>query len=61
MISEIPIVSSIPTDQFPTPAKRPHNSRVDCSKITGAFGIKPDNWQESLGEMLDELRGECVT
>ena len=43
--------------EYPTPAKRPYNSRLDCSKITKVFGIEPDNWQESLGEMLDEMKG----
>lgn len=61
MISEIAIVNAISTEQYPTPAKRPHNSRLDCSKIRGVFGIEPDNWQSSLGEMLDEIRREGVT
>lgn len=61
MIPEIPIVNAISTEQYPTPAKRPHNSRLDCSKIAKVFGIEPDNWQASLGEMLDEIKRESVT
>ena len=60
MISGNPIVNAISTEQYPTPAKRPHNSRLDCSKIVKVFGIEPDNWQASLGEMLDEIRRESV-
>ena len=56
MISSLPTVNSITTEEYPTPAKRPYNSRLDCSKITKVFGIEPDNWRESLGEMLDEMR-----
>jgi len=60
MISESPIVNSIATEQYPTPAKRPHNSRLDCSKIKKVFGIEPDNWKASLGEVLDEVKRECL-
>ena len=61
MIAQNPIVNAISTEQYPTPAKRPHNSRLDCSKITKIFGIEPDNWQTSLGDMLDEIKRESVT
>ena len=61
MIAQNPVVNAISTEQYPTPAKRPHNSRLDCSKITQVFGIEPDNWQASLGEMLDEIKRESVT
>ena len=61
MISRDPIVNAISTEQYPTPAKRPHNSRLDCSKIKDVFGIEPDDWRRSLGEMLDEIKGESVT
>lgn len=57
MIPEIPIVNSISTEEYPTSAKRPQNSRLDCSKIKNIFGIEPDHWQASLGEMLDEIKG----
>ena len=61
MIAKNPVVNAISTEQYPMPAKRPHNSRLDCSKITKVFGIEPDDWQASLGEMLDEIKRESVT
>lgn len=61
MIVKNPVVNAISTEQYPMPAKRPHNSRLDCSKITKVFGIEPDDWQASLGEMLDEIKRESVT
>lgn len=60
MISCPPTVNAISTDEYPTPASRPHNSKLDCSKITRVFGIAPDNWQASLGEVLDEIGREGV-
>lgn len=57
LISSTPMVNAIATEQYPTPAKRPYNSRLDCSKIAEVFGIEPDNWHQKLGEMLDEING----
>jgi dTDP-4-dehydrorhamnose reductase len=45
-------VAPIPTDQYPTPAKRPANSALDCSLIEERFGIRPRPWQESLARMM---------
>lgn len=56
-ISSTTTVNAIATEQYPTPAKRPHNSRLDCSKIKETFGIEPDDWHQSLEEMLNEIRG----
>ena len=60
IISTTPTVSAIATEQYPTPAKRPHNSRLDCSKIKETFGIEPDDWHESLEEMLNEIKGASL-
>lgn len=48
-------VEGIPTSEFPTPAKRPANSRLDCSAIESKFGIKRPRWKASLAEVLREL------
>ncbi len=48
-------VAPIPSDAYPTPAARPHNSRLDCSKLVDTFGIKLPSWQEGLKEALDTL------
>ncbi|MDB3918770.1 dTDP-4-dehydrorhamnose reductase [Luminiphilus sp.] len=55
IITESPRVCDICAADFPTPAVRPMNSRLDCSKLQSAFGIEPDDWKRSLGLMLDEL------
>jgi dTDP-4-dehydrorhamnose reductase len=48
-------VEPIPTAQYPTPAKRPANSVLDCSLFTSAFGIEPRPWRESLAEVMQGL------
>lgn len=48
ILAEHPRLSSIPTSAYPTPAKRPANSRLDCSKIENQFGIKPSDWNAAL-------------
>jgi len=48
----------IPTSDYPTPAKRPLNSRMDLTKLETALNIKMPNWQSqlelTLGEYLDK-------
>ncbi|WP_434931425.1 dTDP-4-dehydrorhamnose reductase [Shewanella sp. HL-SH5] len=41
-------VKPITTLDYPTPAKRPANSRLNCDKIQNAFGIKQSDWQVAL-------------
>lgn len=56
MISKNILVNRITSKEFPTQAKRPLNSRLDCAKISSVFGVEPDDWYQSLSDMLDELR-----
>lgn len=51
---KVPVVLPIPTEQYPTPAQRPRNSRLDCRKFTEAFGVALRPWQESLVRTLAE-------
>ncbi|WP_172567458.1 dTDP-4-dehydrorhamnose reductase [Vibrio fluvialis] len=48
VLAKQPKIASIPTSAYPTPAKRPANSRLDCSKIENQFGIKPSDWKAAL-------------
>ncbi|MEZ9006743.1 dTDP-4-dehydrorhamnose reductase [Vibrio sp. 10N.247.311.59] len=43
-----PKVTSITTEMYPTPAARPANSKMDCTKIENAFNIKPSDWHLAL-------------
>lgn len=42
----------IPATEYPTPARRPTNSRLDATKISRIFGIHPPAWQTSLAGVL---------
>ncbi|MGR3971271.1 dTDP-4-dehydrorhamnose reductase [Shewanella sp. 1180_01] len=44
-------VNAIATVQYPTLAKRPANSKLNCQKIELSFGIKPSNWQVALNNL----------
>ena len=50
-----PKVIAIPTSDFPAPAKRPLNSRLDCKKIRDVYGVELPDWRVSLGQCLNEL------
>ncbi|MDA7429576.1 dTDP-4-dehydrorhamnose reductase [Primorskyibacter aestuariivivens] len=49
------IITGIPTSQYPTPAERPLNSRLDCSALETDFGIVPPDWRAALTETVNEL------
>ena len=51
----VPILEPIATAQYPTAARRPQNSRLDCSKIARVFGLRLPPWRSSLERCLDEL------
>lgn len=48
-------VQDISTADYPTPAQRPLNSRLDCSTTKAAFGISRPDWREGLADVLREL------
>ncbi|MFS2048304.1 dTDP-4-dehydrorhamnose reductase [Variovorax sp. Varisp41] len=48
-------VEAVPTSAFPTPATRPHNSRLDTSKLQAAFGLVLPPWQNGVARMLREI------
>ena len=53
-------VTPIPTAQYPTPAVRPLNSRLDCGRITEDFGIAPPDWRRGLDAVLQELEATAT-
>ena len=53
-------VRAIVSSEYPTRAKRPQNSRFDCSKLKQVFGIGLPAWQTSLDACLDILLGRNI-
>ena len=48
-------IEPIPTMAYPTPARRPANSVLDCRKIESTFGLTPRPWRDNLHDCLQEL------
>lgn len=48
-------INDIPTAEYPTPARRPLNSRLDCRAFTHAFGIPRPDWRADLKGIVKEL------
>jgi len=48
-------VLPVPTSAFPTPARRPHNSRMSTGKLQHVFGLTPPPWQTGVNRMLAEI------
>lgn len=49
------VVEDIPTAAYPTPARRPANSRLDCTTTQKVFGIARPDWKAELGLVLKDL------
>jgi dTDP-4-dehydrorhamnose reductase len=48
-------VTPISTKDYPTPAQRPLNSRMDCTTTKRAFGIERPGWVTGLKTILEDL------
>jgi dTDP-4-dehydrorhamnose reductase len=48
-------IEAITTVEYPTPAQRPANSRMNCARLMERFGWKMMDWRDSLREVLAEL------
>jgi dTDP-4-dehydrorhamnose reductase len=50
-----PMVDPITTNQWPTKAKRPPDSRLDCGKLEAMFGLRLPPWQDGLARTVDAM------
>lgn len=50
-------VEDIATADYPTPARRPLNSRLDCSTLAADFGLSQPDWKADLAVVIAELKG----
>lgn len=54
---KVQIINPVPTSAFPTPAKRPANSRLDTEKFQRTFNLTLPEWQAGVERMLIETLG----
>ncbi len=52
---KVPRVDAIRTEDWPTPARRPADSRLDCSKLFATFGVSQPPWQDGVARTVAEL------
>jgi dTDP-4-dehydrorhamnose reductase len=52
----MPPIHPIATHEYPTPARRPANSVLDCGHIARELGIQPVPWSRGLDEVLTTLK-----
>lgn len=53
-------VQDITTQDYPMPAKRPANSRLDCTSLERDFGIRRPDWQRGLRDILSDLKEQKI-
>ena len=54
-------IKAVSSSAFPTPARRPHNSRLDTSKLQATFGLTLPPWQNGVDRMLAEILSNSGT
>lgn len=52
---KVQAIDPVPAQTFPTPARRPHNSRLNTTLLASTFGLHVPLWQEGVGRMLQEI------
>jgi len=50
-------IEPVATSAFPTPARRPHNSRLDTRRLRQTFGFQLPDWRNGVDRMLSEVLG----
>ena len=50
------VVNPIKTSAYPTPAKRPAFSVLDCSKVGNDFGLHTSNWNDGIAKVISKLK-----
>ena len=48
-------IHPITTEEYPLPAKRPKNSRLDTTKVRSTFGVSLPSWQQSIDLLLAQM------
>lgn len=54
-VLKVQCIEPIPTTAYPTPATRPHNSKLDTRKLRQSFALQLPDWQNGVSRMLKEI------
>jgi dTDP-4-dehydrorhamnose reductase len=54
-------VKHITSAEYPTPARRPANSRLDCGKLARTHGVRLPDWRSSADSVVERLLDEQVS
>lgn len=60
ILGAVPGLTPIPTSEYPTPARRPRYSVLECGKLRARFRITPATWEQALDEVIAGLRSGRV-
>lgn len=55
LITQLPKLNKLTTSQYPTPAKRPHNSRMVLDKVQNAFAVSPSDWKAACLKLIHSM------
>lgn len=56
LLAHAPRVEAIASVDWPTPARRPADARLDCARLAADFGIRLPDWRRGVREVIDTLR-----
>lgn len=56
LASKVPRLHPIPSSEYPTPARRPLNSRLGCEKLEATFGVVMPGWQDCLASVVGLIK-----
>lgn len=54
-LSRSPLILPISAVEYPTPARRPANSRLDCEKLSNKFNVRMRPWRQALAPVVNEI------
>jgi dTDP-4-dehydrorhamnose reductase len=55
----VPKLIPISSEEYPTPAVRPRNSILDCTKLEREFGLQLAHWKDALSEVIESMRADA--
>jgi dTDP-4-dehydrorhamnose reductase len=58
-VPQVPLLP-IATEAYPTPARRPPNSRLDCAKLARVYGLRLPTWERGLEQCIARLAAEAA-